>query len=183
MLPGLSGLDICRQLREREHRVPILMLTAKSEEIDKVLGLESGADDYLTKPFSVRELVARVKAIWRRMEMDNGPEGEEQPTKLAYGDLEIDLDMRMVSLNGKRIDLTPKEFDLLSLLAQNPGRSYSRMRLLNLIWGTQFEGYEHTVNSHINRLRSKIEPDVSNPTFILTSWGYGYRFNDQIEEP
>lgn len=182
MLPDGDGMDICRTLRMEKNRTPILMLTAKSEEIDKVLGLESGADDYLTKPFSVRELVARVKAIWRRMEMDHGPETEEQPTTLAYGDLEIDLDKRMVSLSGKRIDLTPKEFDLLSLLAQNPGRSYSRMRLLNLIWGTQFEGYEHTVNSHINRLRSKIEPDVSNPTFILTSWGYGYRFNDQIEE-
>ena len=178
MLPEKDGIEICRDLRAREIKTPILMLTARSEEVDKIIGLETGADDYLTKPFSIREFLARVKAILRRMDLNKA---DDRPLRLmTYDNLEIDQVKRKVGLNGQRIDLTPKEFDLLSLLAEHPGTSYSRDRLLRLIWGYEFEGYEHTVNSHINRLRAKIEPDLSNPRYILTSWGIGYRFNDEL---
>lgn len=178
MLPEKDGLEICRDLRARQVTSPILMLTARSEEIDKILGLETGADDYLTKPFSIREFMARVKAIFRRVDMLRNDE-EEFPT-IHVDNLIIDKNKRKVTLSGNRIDLTPKEFDLLHLLAANPGKSYSRERLLRLIWGYEFEGYEHTVNSHINRLRSKIETTLSEPHYILTTWGVGYRFNDEI---
>ncbi len=179
MLPGKDGLDICREVRANNIHTPILMLTARSEEIDKVLGLETGADDYLTKPFSVREFIARVKAIFRRVQMfeEKSDTGTEQ---IAFGTLQIDHDKRKVLLGEERIELTPKEFDLLYLLASNPGRSYSRAKLLELVWGYEFSGYEHTVNSHINRLRAKIEEDLSEPTYILTTWGVGYRFNDEL---
>jgi len=182
MLPGKDGLEICRELRRKEVVSPILMLTAKSEEIDKILGLEFGADDYMTKPFSVREFVARVKAIFRRTEMTSNKNSGSGKNKMfmEFGDLAIDMDKRKVSIQDKRIDLSPKEFDLLSLLAAKPGKSYSRTQILNLVWGYEFDGYEHTVNSHINRLRGKIEPDIQKPTYILTSWGIGYRFNEDI---
>ena len=180
MLPDMDGMDILRRLRQEKVKTPVLILTAKSEEIDKVLGLESGADDYLTKPFSIRELIARVKAIFRRTDMILEETTEQQKTVLEHANLKIDTEKRQVSVDDKRIDLTPKEFDLLQLMASHPGKSYSRSRLLKQIWGYQFEGYEHTVNSHINRLRSKIEPDVSKPTYILTAWGHGYRFNDEL---
>ncbi|MEM6964380.1 MAG: response regulator transcription factor [Bacteroidota bacterium] len=182
MLPGKDGLEICRQLRAKEVVSPILMLTAKSEEIDKILGLEFGADDYMTKPFSVREFVARVKAIFRRSEMSKSKQGNAEKGKMfmEFGDLTIDMDKRKVSIKNQRVDLSPKEFDLLSLLASKPGKSYSRTQILNLVWGYDFDGYEHTVNSHINRLRSKIEPDIQKPTYILTSWGIGYRFNEDL---
>ena len=183
MLPELDGLEVCRRLRAKDIYIPILMLTAKSEEIDKVLGLETGADDYLTKPFSVREFIARVKAIFRRSEMSSTRKTEgESASLLRFDELEIDTDKRKVVLNGSRIDLTPKEFDLLMLMANRPGRSYTREELLNLVWGYEFSGYEHTVNSHVNRLRAKIEPNVSKPKFILTSWGVGYRFNDDLSK-
>lgn len=182
MLPGTDGLEICRQVRAREKTNPILMLTARSEEIDKVLGLEMGADDYLTKPFSIREFLARVKALFRRVERFQPPTPiEDQPESvLSFGELMIDLDKRKVTIKGQRVELSPKEFDLLGLLAANPGKSYDRARILNLVWGYDFEGYEHTVNSHINRLRRKIEPDLQHPTYILTSWGVGYRFNEEL---
>ena len=181
MLPGLDGLEICRRLRTDGIQTPILMLTAKSEEIDKVLGLELGADDYLTKPFSVREFIARAKALMRRMEMATVPAAQgASSSRLAFDELAIDLDRRKVSLEGKRVDLSRKEFELLALLASNPGKSYGRSRILNLVWGYDFDGYEHTVNSHINRLRSKIEPDMANPKYILTTWGVGYRFNEEL---
>ena len=181
MLPGPDGMEICRKLRAKEIRTPILMLTAKAEEIDKVLGLEMGADDYLTKPFSVREFIARVKAIFRRMEMIEANLAQSQQSSiLKFGDMSIDLDKRKVTINDNRVELSPKEFELLSLLASHPGKSYDRSRILNLVWGYDFEGYEHTVNSHINRLRGKIEPDIQNPTYILTSWGVGYRFNEEL---
>jgi DNA-binding response OmpR family regulator len=157
------------------------MLTARSEEIDKVMGLETGADDYLTKPFSIREFIARVKVIFRRSEefaTEAGP--ASVPTIINCKGLEIDIDKRKVTFNNNRVDLSPKEFELITLLASNPGKSYSRKRLLNLVWGYDFEGYEHTVNSHINRLRAKIEEDISNPKFILTTWGVGYRFNEDL---
>lgn len=181
MLPGLNGMEICRKIRQTDRHTPILMLTAKSEEIDKVMGLETGADDYLTKPFSVREFIARVKVIFRRKE-DNAslPDATVTSALMNYSGLEIDMDKRKVLLNNKRVELSPKEFELLGLLASNPGKSYNRKRLLNLVWGYDFEGYEHTVNSHINRLRGKIEEDAANPKFILTTWGVGYRFNEEL---
>lgn len=177
-LPGMNGLDICKRLRENKVNFPILMLTARAEEIDKILGLETGADDYLTKPFSVRELIARVKAIFRRIEIDT--QSDEEEAVINFKDLSIDKKKRKVTINGERIELTPKEFDLLYLLAANPGVTYDRKDLLNLVWSYDFEGYEHTVNSHINRLRSKVEKDPNKPEYVLTTWGVGYRFNDVI---
>lgn len=177
MLPKLDGLEICKDLRKKENYTPILMLTAKSEELDKVLGLEFGADDYLTKPFSIREFIARVKAIFRRVQVMQ--KETNQDSDLIIGELTIETSKRKVTLNGKRIELTPKEFDLLHLLASHPGKTYTREQLLNTLWGYQYNGYEHTVNSHINRLRSKIEKNLANPRYILTSWGIGYRFNEQ----
>ena len=179
MLPSLDGMEICKEVRKREIYVPILMLTAKSEEFDKVLGLEIGADDYLTKPFSIREFIARVKAIFRRI--DAVQKTDTDNSVINVGDLKIDSQKRRVILKGERIELTQKEFDLLHLMATHPGRTYTREQLLNTVWGYQYNGYEHTVNSHINRLRTKIEEDVSNPKFIRTSWGVGYWFNDSLE--
>ncbi len=176
MLPNVDGLQICKEVRKKEDYTPILMLTSKSEEIDKVIGLELGADDYLTKPFGIREFIARVKAIFRRTEAMQ--KEIESGSDIVIGDIVIEISKRRVTLKGERLELTPKEFDLLLLLASHPGTTYTREQLLNLIWGYQYNGYEHTVNSHINRLRSKIEKDLSNPNYILTSWGVGYRFND-----
>ncbi|MEM9298051.1 MAG: response regulator transcription factor [Bacteroidota bacterium] len=178
MLPEKDGLEICRDIRANKITTPILMLTARSEEIDKIIGLETGADDYLTKPFSVREFIARVKAIFRRVDMLK--EGNKETLIIKHNGLIVDQSKRKVTINDERIELTPKEFDLLYLLASNPGKSYSRDQLLSKVWGYEFEGYEHTVNSHINRLRAKVELDISNPTFILTTWGVGYRFNDDL---
>lgn len=180
MLPGMDGLEVCRQLRADKVNTHILMLTAKSEEIDKVLGLETGADDYLTKPFSIREFIARVKAILRRIKTLNGEAESKSGENLSIENLAIDLVKRKVLLNKNKLDLTPKEFDLLVLLATKPGRVYSRNDLLDKVWGYSFNGYEHTVNSHINRLRAKIEPDINHPKYILTSWGVGYKFNDEL---
>jgi two-component system alkaline phosphatase synthesis response regulator PhoP len=179
MLPKLDGLEICKEVRRKDIYTPILMLTSKSEEIDKVIGLEVGADDYLTKPFGIREFIARVKAIFRRIEAIHKEIDNE--SDIITGSLTIEVSKRKVILNGDRVELTPKEFDLLHLLASHPGRTYTREQLLSILWGYQYNGYEHTVNSHINRLRRKIESDLSNPKFILTSWGVGYRFNE-IEE-
>ncbi|MCT4622333.1 MAG: response regulator transcription factor [Schleiferiaceae bacterium] len=178
MLPHKNGLEVCRELRMKDINTPILMLTSKSEEIDKVVGLEMGADDYLTKPFSVRELVARIKAILRRTEKQVVGAGENEEIKV--GGLVINRTKRFTSLDGERIELSPKEFDLLHLLSSNPGATYSREQLLNEVWGYEFSGYEHTVNSHINRLRAKIENDMNKPTYILTTWGVGYRFSENI---
>lgn len=181
MLPEMDGLEVCQKIRANSIQSPIMMLTAKSEEIDKVLGLEIGADDYLTKPFSIREFIARVKAIFRREKMSVEPKINSIGTKImSFGNLQINLELRKVSINDNKIDLSPKEFELLALLSSNPGKSYDRSKLLNIIWGYDFKGYEHTVNSHINRLRSKIEPDMSNPIFILTTWGVGYKFNEEL---
>ena len=179
MLDKIDGLEICRRIRANEITTPVLMLTAKAEEIDRVLGLETGADDYLTKPFSVREFIARVKAIFRREKILKEQISKDNKKTLKYGELFIDQDKRKVLLGDKRVELTPKEFDLLFLLASNPGKSYTREQILSLVWGYEFDGYEHTVNSHINRLRAKIEPDLSKPRYILTLWGVGYRFSDE----
>lgn len=176
MLPKMDGLEICKQIRKKEIYSPILMLTSKSEEFDKVLGLEVGADDYLTKPFGIREFIARVKAIFRRVENIHKEVSDE--TDIMVGEILIEVTKRRVTLKNERIELTPKEFDLLYLMASHPGKTYTREQLLDLLWGYQYNGYEHTVNSHINRLRSKIETDLSHPVYILTSWGVGYRFND-----
>jgi len=177
MLPDMNGVEICRKIRLEKNTTPIMMLTARSEEIDKIIGLETGADDYLTKPFSIRELVARIKAVLRRTEISNNHESDNI---ITWGSLSVDPVKRKVMLGDTKVELTPKEFDLLYLFITNPGRSYSREVLLSAIWGYEFSGYEHTVNSHINRLRAKIESDLSHPKFILTSWGIGYRFTDEI---
>jgi DNA-binding response OmpR family regulator len=179
MLPDMDGFQVCQHLRAEKVTTPVLMLTARSEEIDKIIGLETGADDYLTKPFSIRELIARVKAILRRAEL-NVAVSTTGNAVIEYGDLLIDQAKRKAVLNKVKLDLTPKEFDLLYLFVSNPGRSYSREALLQKVWGHEFKGYEHTVNSHINRLRAKIEPDVAHPTYILTTWGTGYRFTDEL---
>jgi two-component system alkaline phosphatase synthesis response regulator PhoP len=176
MLPKMDGLDVCKGIREKKKSMPILMLSAKSEEFDKILGLELGADDYMTKPFSIRELLARIKSIIRRVKDLKEGVQENVPKELIFDTLSIDLNKRKVVLDGIVIELTAKEFDLLALFALNPGRAYSRENLLNIVWGYQFTGYEHTVNSHINRLRSKIEQDPSQPRFIKTVWGVGYKF-------
>lgn len=177
MLPELDGLEICRSIRAQKVYTPILMLTAKVEEVDKIIGLETGADDYMTKPFNVREFISRVKAIFRRVTMIK--EESSQPNKIiSFRGLNIDLEKHKVTIDNKKVALTPKEFDLLVLMSSHPGRSYKREELLNLVWGYEFSGYEHTVNSHINRLRAKIERDINNPAYILTTWGIGYKFNE-----
>ncbi len=184
MLPGLDGMEICKEIRSEKNYTPILMLTSRSEEIDRVLGLELGADDYLTKPFSIREFIARVRAIFRRVEnLKEETSREEETNAIVRAALVIDRVNRKVTFRGKKIELTPKEYDLLLLFAAHPGRTYTREQLLNTVWGPQFQGYDHTVNSHINRLRSKIEEDIAHPRYILTAWGVGYRFAEGEELP
>jgi DNA-binding response OmpR family regulator len=176
MLPGLDGMEVCRRLRRSPPYVPILMLTAKSSETDRVVGLEIGADDYVTKPFSIPELMARVKAILRRVEELSEGTREAFPAVIQTGDLVIDPAGRKVTAQGRSLDLTAKEFDLLLHFARNPGKVYTRSQLLDMVWGYGHDGYEHTVNSHINRLRAKIEKDSAHPDHILTVWGVGYKF-------
>ena len=179
MLPGMDGLELCRRIRKQSHYTPIVMLTSKSSELDRVLGLEVGADDYVTKPFSIRELIARVKSQFRRGEATSSKDKQEQST-LMRGDLFIDIEKRTIRIDNRNIDLTAKEFDLLLQFIRHPGRVYSRAQLLDMVWGYGHEGYEHTVNSHINRLRGKIENDPNHPEYILTVWGVGYKFNDAL---
>jgi DNA-binding response OmpR family regulator len=180
-LPGPDGLEICRAIRRERSYQPILMLTSKSSELDRVLGLETGADDYLTKPFSVLELAARVRAILRRVENLKQPVQDEskEADAIQAGPINIDPSRRRVTLDGASVDLTAREFDLLEYFARHPGRVFRRAELLDRVWGYGHEGYEHTVNSHINRLRSKIECDPSHPEVIVTVWGVGYKFSDQ----
>jgi DNA-binding response OmpR family regulator len=167
-------------LRGKTNYTPLLMLTAKSTELERVLGLEMGADDYLTKPFSVLELTARVKAIFRRMEKLHAGAVTSADEIIVAGPLQIDTRSRVVRVNKKPVELTAKEFDLLLFFVQNPGRVYSREQLLNHVWGYSHSGYEHTVNSHINRLRAKIERDPSDPQLMQTVWGVGYKFNELL---
>lgn len=176
MLPGLDGLEILKRMRSKSIYTPVLMLTSKSSELDRVLGLELGADDYVTKPFSVTELIARVKAIFRRVDALAAPVPQAQPKQLRAGALIIEPDRHVVTLDGREIELTAKEFDLLLCFAQHPGRVFTRGQLLDKVWGYSHSGYEHTVNSHINRLRTKIEADPANPRYILTVWSVGYKF-------
>jgi DNA-binding response OmpR family regulator len=184
-LPGPDGLEICRVIRRDRPYQPILMLTSKSSELDRVLGLETGADDYLTKPFSVLELVARVRALFRRIENAQAPKPVDSADldPVIAGDLQIDPMRREVTLHGQLIDLTAREFDLLDYFARNPGRVFRRADLLDHVWGYGHEGYEHTVNSHINRLRAKIESNPSKPEKIVTVWGVGYKFARQAAQP
>jgi DNA-binding response OmpR family regulator len=180
MLPSMDGLEICKALRAGANYLPILMTTSKASELDRVLGLELGADDYLTKPFSVVELMARVKAIFRRVDAMAAAAAQPAPPTIEAGELSIDRDRRVVTLAGKPVELTAKEFDLLAHFAAHPGRVFNRAQLLDKVWGYSNIGYEHTVNSHINRLRAKIEQDPAKPRYILTVWSVGYKF---VESP
>ena len=182
MLPGMDGLEICQRLRSAAIQTPILMLTAKSSELDRVLGLELGADDYLTKPFSIKELLARVKAILRRVQVAARGAGGGQGVPIEVNRLAIDPVRREVRVEGRPVELTAREFDLLLHFARHPGRVYTRAQLLDQVWGYGHEGYEHTVNSHINRLRKKIEQDPARARYILTVWGVGYKFADAAPE-
>lgn len=184
MLPKLNGIEVCKAIRTGGSRVPIMMLTAKADDVSKVLGLELGADDYVTKPFSVMEVVARVKALLRRASTEAAAqaEGVEPAGALEFGALKIDLAKRRVWLGERPIELTRHEFDLLAFLASNPGRPFSREQILEHVWDCGYGGYENTISSHINRLRSKIEENPANPHFIRTVRGIGYRFVDLDEQ-
>lgn len=173
MLPKISGLEVCQQIREFS-QVPIVMLTAKGEDMDKILGLEYGADDYITKPFNILEVKARIKAIMRRASKEEKKESAEKV--LVSGDLKLDLEGRRVFIGDREINLTAKEFDLLELLAKNPNKVYSRENLLNLVWGYEYPGDVRTVDVHIRRLREKIETVPSDPKYVHTKWGIGYYF-------
>ena len=176
MLPGADGWDVCRHLRARHADVPVIMLSARSAEAHRVLGLELGADDYLAKPFSMLELVARVRALLRRIEqLRSAPQAFPVP-EIRFGPFHLDTDKRALRRGAQTVPLTLREFDLLHFLARHPGRAFSRGELLQRVWGAGFDGYEHTVNSHINRVRTKIEDDPREPRRIVTVWGVGYRF-------
>ncbi len=182
MLPKVDGLTVCRQVRERYPSLPIIMLTAKDDVVDKVLGLEMGADDYMTKPFSLRELEARLKSVLRRTRARGNDKTESDQLPIIRGNLRIDPARREVTISGRTVDLTPKEFELLSLFASHPGRVYSRKFLLENIWDYTYAGYDRTIDSHINRLRAKIEENPDEPKLVMTVWGIGYKFNDEAEE-
>ena len=178
-LPGLDGLAVCREIRTAPDYVPVLMLTAKSTELDRVLGLEMGADDYLTKPFSVAELGARIKALFRRVDaLSARPVANPENREIEIDGLRIDPLRRRVFVSDAEVELTAREFDLLWHFAGHRGQVFSRAQLLDSVWGYNHEGYEHTVNTHINRLRNKIEIDPANPRYVQTVWGVGYRFQD-----
>ena len=183
MLPRLDGLQVCRRLRAAESHTPILMLTAKSSELDRVLGLELGADDYLTKPFSMLELAARVKGVFRRAEqlaaVKAAAAAAPSSARIEVEGLTIDVERHEARVGGRAVELTAKEFELLVYFARSPGRVFTRTQLLDQVWGYSHSGYEHTVNSHINRLRNKIERDPANPELIQTVWGVGYRFAER----
>jgi len=177
MLPKMDGLAVCKELRLKAPQMPILMLTAKDDVVDKVLGLEMGADDYITKPFSLRELEARIKSVLRRSRAGVATDGQDE-VPIQRGNLRIDPIRREVTIGEKQVELTPKEFDLLRLFASNPGRVFPRKYLLEKIWDYSYEGYDRTIDSHINRLRAKIELNPDNPQLVLTVWGIGYKFTD-----
>jgi len=172
MLPGVSGLDVCKELR-RDSNIPVIMLTARDETAEKIIGLELGADDYITKPFDPKEVVSRIKAVLRRSE-------RAQPSKsmINVGDITLDIPKRLVKRQGVPVELTPNEFELLRVLAESPGRVYTRMQLLDEIQGDAYEGYERTIDSHIKNLRKKIEPDPEKPVYIVTVFGVGYKMGE-----
>ncbi len=177
MLPGVDGLEICKRARTLPHYIPIIIISARSSEVHRILGLELGADDYLAKPFSMLELVARAKALLRRSDAMTRNARQEAGQLECHG-LTMDPLSRDARLAGRPLDLTPREFDLLYFFARNPDRVFSRLQLLNEVWGYSHDGYDHTVNTHINRLRAKIEDDPAQPQRILTIWGRGYKFAD-----
>ncbi len=181
MLPGVDGLEICRRIRQMTRYLPVIIISARTSETHRVLGLEMGADDYLPKPFSVLELIARVKALFRRQEA-MGQNIRLESGLIACHGLDIEPLSREVRLRGEPVELTPREFDLLYWFARHPGEVFSRLSLLDRVWGYQHEGYEHTVNTHINRLRIKIERDPAEPEIILTVWGKGYKFATEKTE-
>lgn len=175
MMPGKSGFEVCKELRDVE--IPVIMLTARGDEVDKILGLELGADDYVTKPFSPRELVARVKVVLRRFERGGAPAAEDRsPERLEFTDFAIDLAGRTLIVGGRPLECPPKEFDLLAMLAQNPGRAFTREQLLEKVWDYSFYGDFRTVDVHVQRIRKKVEPDPEKPRYIKTVWGVGYKF-------
>ena len=173
MLPKMSGLDVCREIREFSD-VPVIMLTAKGEDMDKILGLEYGADDYITKPFNILEVKARIKVILRRASAKKAQ--EDTGSVIESGELRLDKENRRLSISDREVNLTSKEFELLEFLVSNPGKVYSRANLLELIWGADYPGDERTVDVHVRRLREKIEPNPSEPVYVLTKWGVGYYF-------
>ena len=177
MLPKMDGLAVCKELRQKSAMMPILMLTAKDDVVDKVLGLEMGADDYITKPFNLHELEARIKSVLRRARTI-GADDAANEAPVVRGALRIDPVKREVTIANRRVDLTPKEFDLLRLFASSPGRVFPRKYLLEKIWDYSHDGYDRTIDSHINRLRAKIEENPDNPQLVLTVWGIGYKFTD-----
>ena len=187
MLPVMDGISLCRKFRDAAHYTPIIMLTSKSSELDRVVGLEVGADDYITKPFSFPELLARIKARFRTMEALSQTmqqkiaqtSQQEEISQITTGKMSIDLQKRQLIIEQEEVTLTAKEFDLLVHFALHPGKVYTRTQLLDQVWGYQFEGYEHTVNTHINRLRLKIEKEPAKPAYVLTVWGVGYKFAEQ----
>lgn len=176
MLPGVDGLEICRRVRAGPVYTPIIIVSSKSSDVQRVVGLEMGADDYIVKPFALAEVVARVRALLRRVEALSRPAAEQTDTVIFAHGLRIDAQSRTVALDGQPLALTAREFDLLHFFARHPGRMFTRLELLNQVWGYSHDGYEHTVNSHINRLRAKIETDPAKPARILTVWGVGYKF-------
>lgn len=181
MLPGMNGLDVCKEIRKTDSVLPILFLTSMADDVDKVIGLELGADDYVTKPFSGRVLLAQIRSILRRAELSIAPKPEEKVESveaIETGDLNIDFGRRRVTKKGEVIELSSVEFDALAFLAQRPGRPFTRDDLLTYVWGLEYSGYEHSVNTCICRLRAKLEDDPSKPRYILTVWGFGYRFSE-----
>jgi two-component system, OmpR family, alkaline phosphatase synthesis response regulator PhoP len=178
MLPKMDGLAVCKELRLKNPQMPIVMLTAKDDVVDKVLGLEMGADDYITKPFSLREVEARIKSVLRRARASAAAGDGLDETPIVRGNLRVDPVRREVTIAERHVDLTPKEFDLLRLFAANPGRVFPRKYLLEKIWDYSYEGYDRTIDSHINRLRAKIEENPEKPQLVLTVWGIGYKFTD-----
>ena len=174
-MPKLDGIEVCQRIREKSN-VPIIMLTAKGDDMDKILGLEYGADDYMTKPFNILEVKARIKTILRRM---GAPREREESNTITVHDLSVNQDLRSVTLKGKEVNLTAKEFDMLRLFITNRGKVYNREQLLEALWSNEYAGDLRTVDVHIRRLREKIEPTPSKPEYILTKWGVGYYFTDK----
>ncbi len=180
MLPHVDGMEVCRHIRNSGRYIPVIMLTAKSEPANKVAGLEMGADDYMTKPFEVAELMARVKALGRRVDLLSRFVGDSPTEPLVYGELEIHLDKRIAMRDGKDLGLTQKEFEILRIMALTPGRPYSRRTLCERAGVESFDGTDRTIDTHIKRLRAKLEPERNRPTFVLTVWGFGYKFTDKF---
>jgi len=176
MMPGIDGYQTLREIRSLKKKMPVILLTAKTEEVDKLIGLEMGADDYITKPFSMRELAARMKAVLRRVEPDEIPDED----MIIRGEIKVDVSKYEVFVNNNKINLTPTEFKILQTLAQKPGRVYSRLQLMNIAMGEAYVNYERSIDTHVSNLRKKVEQDPANPKYILTVYGIGYRFGGDL---